>query len=83
MLANLPPARRDLTRSSYESQKVLWRYPGMGGVKASGRGNKFFKGKQVKQGMEEAQAHAARQIEDSHVFSVTATFDPGTMVLRK
>jgi|EP01047_Picozoa_sp_COSAG01_P087326 hypothetical protein len=55
----------------------------MGGVKASGRGNKFFKGKQVKQGMEEAQAHAARQIEDSHVFSVTATFDPGTMVLRK
>ena len=55
----------------------------MGGVPAPGRGGKYFSGKKIKKGMEEAQTHAARQIEDSHVFSVTATFDPGTMVLRK
>jgi hypothetical protein len=43
----------------------------------------FVQNGETKKGREAARAVAQKAVEKTHVFSVTGTFDPGTMELRK
>jgi hypothetical protein len=64
-------------------QKVLWRVDGQGGLTAPGDGPVFVQNGETRKGREAARARAQKAVEKTHVFSVTGTFDPGTMELRK